>query len=288
MTSSRTVILLLLIVSSPVMTRCIFSGEKPIPVAKVYDKTLYLSDIVDMIPDNIDSSDSVMTANLAINKWIIREIKLKKAENIAASSWKELERQMDEYRSSLIIHRFEQEMISQNLDTGFTSEEIMEYYNDYSEEFLLRRPVVKALVIQVPERSIDYRQFKRWVTEYTPSMDDDIREYCREFAVLCEDFNKQWINVDDLIQFVPNPILNIDQFIANDGFDEYSDGRIIHLIKIIDYKLKGERSPLMLVEKNIRNILLNKRKLKMIRDFEQKSFDEAMNSNKIEIFTLDD
>jgi hypothetical protein len=283
---------------SPYILICIFcfqvlsscrngeNGNDDIAVARVHDSELMLSDLVDLIPNSTTFNDSVQTAQTIINKWITRQIKLAKAETYLTPVQKELEKQLEEYRSSLIIYRYEQELIRQKLDTVVTAENLSEYYNEFAKEFVLQRNAVKIIYAQVEDGSPDLHRFKRWLRNYGEDYKDDIEDYAKEFAILYQDYQMNWVYFNDVMRYLPNPIENPDWLVSGNHFDEFNDGENVHLIKIVDHKLNGEVAPLNLVESNIRNIILNKRKLQLVRDFEKQSFDEAMNNSEVEIYKL--
>ena len=54
------------------------TGNKP--VAKVGDYYLYLSEIKEIVPDNLSKTDSAMVAESYINQWVKKTLKLNKAD----------------------------------------------------------------------------------------------------------------------------------------------------------------------------------------------------------------
>ncbi len=262
------------------------SSNDEVLVATVFDAELYLSDISELIPDQLSFNDSVQTAQTIINKWITRQIKLNKAETYLTPDEKELEQKLEEYRSSLLIYKYEQQLIYQNLDTLITAEDIAEYYRKFSKEFILQKNAVKAIYCKFPSDSPNFYRFKRWMRSFKENDMADIEDYASEFGELYQNFNMDWVYLSDIIKYIPNQLVNVERFIAQNEIDELNDGVNIHLLKIVDHKLKGDIAPLMLVESNIRNIILNKRKLTLIRELEEQAFNEAMNNNKVEIYKL--
>ncbi|NJK86143.1 MAG: hypothetical protein HC906_09395 [Bacteroidales bacterium] len=51
-----------------------------------------------------------------------------------------------------------------------------------------------------------------------------------------------------------------------------------------DFKLSGEVAPLEYVEQNIRNIILNKRKVQLINTLESNIYNDALNRGYFTIF----
>ena len=112
------------------------------PVARVFDRYLYTDAIKDIMPANISSSDSVIIARDFIEKWIKKQLLLNKAELNLTEEEKNVDKQIDNYKTSLLIYKYEQSLIKQKLDTFVSFNEIKEYYNENSSNFLLNDNLV--------------------------------------------------------------------------------------------------------------------------------------------------
>lgn len=117
------------------------SGQEP--VARVYDNYLYKSDISAIIPLGISYQDSISLVKSYIDDWILQRLILHKAElnlsGISASpEARRIERQLQDYRNSLVNYAYKKELVRQKLDTVVTAQEIDEYHiRD------MRNPVLK-------------------------------------------------------------------------------------------------------------------------------------------------
>lgn len=101
-------------------------------VATVYDKVLYQSDLQDVLYEGISFNDSLVRTKAFIDKWIRRQLLIHQAENNIDKSELDFSRQIEDYRNSLIIYKYESMLIEQNLDTIISEEEIEKYINDNS------------------------------------------------------------------------------------------------------------------------------------------------------------
>jgi hypothetical protein len=64
---------------------------------------------------------------------------------------------------------------------------------------------------------------------------------------------------------------------------EHSDDDYYYLVSILDYKLKNESAPLEFVEDNIKNLILNRRKIDFLKQVENNIYTEGIEKNKFEI-----
>jgi hypothetical protein len=65
---------------------------------------------------------------------------------------------------------------------------------------------------------------------------------------------------------------------------ETSDDNFVYLIRIEEYKIQDEVSPLEYVKEEIENIIINKRKTKLAEELEQEVFDRAVANKDFELY----
>jgi len=158
-------------------------------IAKVFDKNLYESDLKGLFNETIAPADSSVIVKAYIDKWIRKQLLLEKAELNLIPEQKDVKNQLEDYRSSLLIYKYEQEWIKQNLDTNVSENEIEEYYNLYSSNFILEDNLVKALFIKVPVISPNIDKVKNWYKSDKKEELDNLDSYCFEYAKKYDNFN---------------------------------------------------------------------------------------------------
>ena len=123
-------------------------------VASVYDKNLYQSDLQDVLYEGISRSDSIVRTKAFIDKWIRRQLLIHQAENTIDASELDFSKQIEEYRNSLIIFKYESEMIEKNLDTVVTDEEIAKYIADGSVPEGLETEAIKSIILNMRKKEL--------------------------------------------------------------------------------------------------------------------------------------
>jgi hypothetical protein len=108
--------ILFIAASSLLISGCEYLQSSNRPLAKVGAKTLYSSDIGDIYPKNADKADSIIALKNYVIAWCKREILVRQAENNLSSAQKDVSRQLEDYRTSLLIYRYEHEYIEHRLD----------------------------------------------------------------------------------------------------------------------------------------------------------------------------
>jgi len=123
-------------------------------IAEVGVKRLYLSDARLSLPENISSEDSLIHVDDFIRHWIKKQLLISKAELNLEKEAKDVAKLVDDYRSSLIIHKYQEKLIKQKLDTLVTEESINKYYSEYPANFILKANIVKAVFIKLKRYKI--------------------------------------------------------------------------------------------------------------------------------------
>lgn len=254
------------------------------PVAKVNDKILYLSTISDIIKDGTNKEDSLLIAENYTRQWIKKQLIISKAELNLSEEDKDVSKMVEDYRSSLIIHKYQQQLIEQKIDTLISQFEIDNYYKDYSANFILNRNIIKALYIKVPIPVPNLKKIQKLYKSEKEDDWDELEDYCFQNATKFDKFSDRWIYAQELLNKLPGNINNEDRFLRNTKFYETSDSTHHYFVKIEAFELKNNLAPLPFVKEDIKKILLNKRKIQFIKNLEENIYKDAESKNKFKIY----
>lgn len=108
------------------------NGKNDKVVAAIYDKVLYQSDLQGILYEGISVNDSLVRTKAFIDNWIRRQLLIHQAEKNLDKSELDCLKEIEDYRNSLIIYKYESLLVKQNLDTVVFDEEIEKYLNDNS------------------------------------------------------------------------------------------------------------------------------------------------------------
>jgi hypothetical protein len=255
--------------------------EKGEVLVKVYDKNLYLTEVIDIIPDKLSSEDSLSFVKNYIDKWVKKQLKLRMAEKNLPQHEKNVSRQLEDYRSSLLIYRYEQYLIKQQMNTEISETEIQQYYEEHAKEFPLSEEVVIVHYMKFPKDLRDIYKVRNWYKSDDPEDFDNLNQYCVENALEFH-FGEDWVLLKDLGNKAPLKTTNYDYFLKNTKYYETTDSAFHYFMNFKDFKVRGDESPLQYITENIKTIILNKRKLELIKRLENSIYDE--NIKAIEIY----
>ena len=79
-------------------------------------------------------------------------------------------------------------------------------------------------------------------------------------------------------------IINVGKDLKKRDFFVFKDSLQVSLLKIFDYKKYNTPAPYEMVEGNIERILINRKKLDFFKNFNKEILDDAIQSNKLEIY----
>ena len=130
------------------------NGDGDKIVATIYDKTLYQSDLQDVLYEGINVNDSLVRTKAFIDSWIRRQLLIHQAENNIPKEELDFSRQIDDYRNSLIIYKYETMLIEQNLDTIVSDAEIAKYIEENNSSIELEQESIRYIILNMRKKEL--------------------------------------------------------------------------------------------------------------------------------------
>ncbi len=255
------------------------------PVAKVYDKYLMMSEVEKAIPDNLSPDDSAYQAENYINRWIREQLLVNLAENYLKDEKQDIDRKVEAFRRSLLIHTLKTKIIAERLDTVITPEEIRQYYEAHKQDFILTQPVVQGYLIKIPLDKQDIiDQVKQLVKYNLPGDIAKAQKLLNQGNGLFLDFRSNWKPFAEITSYLPFSISNPDYFLENKRTLETTDDQFYYYLRITDFILEGETKPIELAQDQIKKILQNKEGERIFQNLENSLYTEGIQKGKVKIF----
>ena len=250
-------------------------------LVSLYDKDLYFSEISNSLPE--DKTDSTAFVQSYIDSWIKKQLLVAQAEMNLTDALKDVEDRIDDYRSSLLIYAYQQELIKQNFDTLVSKEEIQNYYNENGDELELKENIFKGRYVKTAFDAPKLELLRKLFRSNKEEDIEDLLEYCRQFAADYQLEDSQWIYFSKFADKLPINIKNTTYFLSSNKYYTYTADSSKYFFFIKEYQIKGGRSPLSLVQEKIRTIILNRNKLLFLKQLEEELYHKAISDNKIKI-----
>lgn len=259
-------------------------GFKEKAIAKVYDVYLYPSDIEGIVPKGTNNEDSLLLVQSYIENWVRQTLLIKQAEENVDIDLATIEQQLETYKRSLLIYAYEQQLIAEKLDTNVSPAQIKSYYDSNKENFELKKTILKASYVKLPKSSIRIENAIKWFKSTKEKDKKELETYCMQFSPDYSLVDTTWLYYDELAQIIPLEKLSESSVLQNNNYIQISDKDFIYLVKVRTFMYKEDISPLEIELDNIKNIIINKRKVEMIDKMENEVYNNARDNNNIEIF----
>jgi hypothetical protein len=276
----------LVIVAALCLCSCTTPAEQTAekPLARVYNNYLYPSELKGVVPSGISTQDSAAIVKDFIEKWIRSQLLLEIAEKNLTESEKDVKREIENYRSSLLIYAYQQSYLQQKLDTIVNDSEIETYYNQNQANFIVSQPMMSGVFIKLPLNSPEIYRVRQW---YRSDNSEDIKlleAYCFKNATIYDHFNDNWVSVHEVLRTIPADNQILLNTLKNRGYVETRDQNYYYFVNANKLAVEGSTTPLELVKDNIHSIILNKRKVQIISQLESNIFSDAQNREHFTIY----
>lgn len=253
-------------------------------VAKVNSTPLFEDDLKNIVPKGLTKSDSLAFIQNIINKWAFNEIFYQQATNYLSEEELNIDKELEEYKKELLTYKFQTKLINEKLDTNVTLAQIEEYYNANPQNFLLKNNIVKVLYVKTPLNIPNLEKLKKLCYSSNPKDAEQLKSLCIQYANNFFMNDHTWLMFEDLKKEI-NQLSEVPEYnIQNGKTFEFTDATSFYFLKIIEVKSKNTLSPLNFEIKNIKNMLINQRKQKLITSIKKDFFEKAKTNKELEIY----
>lgn len=264
---------------------CGSSGSKEEGVvARVYDEYLYKTDLIGLVPTGTSSKDSISIVKNYITNWVKQKLVIHNASENLSSKQKDFEKQLEDYKNSLIVFNYEKELIQQKLDTTVSDTAIASYYAKNTKDFLLKDNIVKVWYVKLPLNSTNASTVQSLYKSETATAKQLLEDNCKKYAVNYYLDDSTWLYFNDLLKEIPIKTYNQEDYLKYHRYIEMDDSLYSYYVNIKGFQIKESVSPLSFEKENVRKIILNKRKLKLIEDMQDNVYKDALKNKDFEIF----
>lgn len=256
------------------------------PLVEVSGEFLYKEDLQAALPLNISKDDSVLFAEHYIRNWIEDALLFDKAEGNIPDNDK-ISKLVENYRRALIMHTYQEELVNQKLANDISEEEINAYYEKNKELFRLDNPLVKGLFIKVPLSSPDLGNVRVWYRKHNQDVIEKLEKYSLRNAVSYDYFYDRWTSVPDVAAKIPLKVLDTDaNYLDKNRNVEVKDTAFCYFLHIEDFLGKDKQKPLDFARDEIKEILINLKRVEFINKVKEDLYQRASDRNKIIYYYL--
>ena len=271
-------IILLLICSCDLPT-----NEESNAVARVGEDFLFVSDIEDQIGPN--GSDSIQITRKTINEWAEELLYLKKAEiNLSSREKKGLEELVSTYRNDLYVKTYKDKAIQSQLDSIVEKEEIESYFEQNKLNFKTNKDLLRGRYVRVRNENYNLRSIRKSIRRFN----EDDKVFLDSIALQFTTYSLNdsiWVQASQFFNRLPSiSERRYKNFLKNDTFFELQDSLEVYLVVVEEVVLRNDLAPLDYVAPTLKQILINKRKLELMRQLDREIIEEGLRQNIYDVY----
>ena len=250
-------------------------------LATVGEHRLYAAEVASFIPAEVSSQDSLRLAKSYIDTWVKDKMFEDLAETELSKEEKDVSKELESYKRTLLRYRYEQKYINQRLDTAITPAQVEEYHSSHKAMFTLQDAIVKARYAVVPEKSSHLSALKDLMAS-ADETDEIVVSDSLAYAYTSwySDFKGKWIDVKILasdLQMEPHVLLASIKKGFVQSVDESGN---LHLAYISELARAGSVAPVDYCAEQIRDIILSNRKQALLAALEQELLEKQKTKNE--------
>lgn len=254
-------------------------------VARVENNYLYESDIENLVGPATTKEDSTLIVNLFINKWATQKLLLEKARiNLSSEKLKAYDELVENYKTDLYTKGYTDIIATQSLNNDITESEYETFYNQNKDNFLLNEELIQLRYIHVGNENTGINTLRQQLSRYNEKDREALEEKEIQFKSFLLD-DSTWVQANTVMERIP-PVTpeNFSQLLKKSNSIELQDSLGVYLIYVNDVLLRNDFAPLSYVKPTIEQIILNRRKLEIVRNLEKEILQDAIKTKKFEIF----
>ncbi|MDR1681346.1 MAG: hypothetical protein LBS12_06155 [Prevotellaceae bacterium] len=252
-------------------------------LAEVNGKALLMTEVKDIFPAGITADDSLSLLRNYVHNWARKQLIAGIAEQHLTKEQKDVSQELEDYRLSLLIFRYEKLYLESRFDTIVSDAEIETFYNAAPQSFVLNKPLAKALFIKVAADIPQIRQINRLYNSNKPEDREALSQICSRIAEIYTNFDEQWVDAEFLAAKLPAESKQIED-IWTTGFFTTDDLTYKYYVHLYEMRAAGTQSPVEYERGNIARIIRNRRHREMLKNLENTIFNNALNHNQLKLY----
>jgi len=223
--------------------------------------------------------DSTLAAEHFIRMWINDRLLYDIAQkNIADKN--AINQLVENYRRSLIIYQYQEQLINEKLVQDISERELREYYEKNKEIFKLDKPLIKGLFLRVPIDAPDIDKARAWSKNPSATAVDDLEKYSIKNAASFDYFEDHWVDFNELM----NAYSNLPEKLQKNTFYEQADDKYYYFLRVSESLLPGDNAPFQYARPTVRELLINRKKIEFLRKTEDDLYNKALNNGQITFY----
>ncbi len=255
------------------------------PIARVNENYLYKDDLKDVVPLGTPKEDSTLMVNAYIERWARRLLLMDGAlVNLSEEKQNEFSKLVEQYKNDLYTKAYLEGLVKKSIDSVVSRETAELFYEANKESFKLNDDLIQFRYVSLPLNPINldtikmrFKRFEAKDKKYLDSISVQFKSYALSDSL--------WVKLSRVTEKIP--ILNNrdkNELLKKTNFLQLKDSLNLYLMLVNDVRFQNDYAPLDYVNSSIKKIVINKRKLELIKQLENDITTDAIKNNTFQIY----
>lgn len=254
-------------------------------IARVDDTYLERSSLQNLVPPQSTAKDSLAMVELFINKWATKQLLMDAAEfNLSDEKKKEIDELVANFKTELLIKGYLEKLVQQSVDTVVRASDLKEYYDKIKTGFRVDDMLVKLSYVNILNTNTHFNRIKNGFNggkEVKYELLDQLSLQMKSYVLN----DSLWVNVSQIYEKLPFVnAQNRDQYLKNNTYFEVKDENSTYFVRINRVLQKGDIVPYSYLEPSLRLMVLNNRKMELLKQIEEDILKDAKKDKNYEIY----
>lgn len=250
-------------------------------LAAVYNKTLYSTDLKDVVPEGATADDSLLIARAFVQRWVRDQLLMYEAERNIPKDLN-IDELVRDYRASLVRFNFEEQIIAAQMDSTVSEAELREYYENNKDQFQLGSTIVKCLLLKAPSGA-PQNELNKWWYSRNPADEAKLRAAADRWAVQALLDREKWYKVEEVAAILPKGALTAENAGARrDGV--LSDEDFRYYYRILEVVRGKETAPFEYAREQASKIILHRRKQSLLEKWKDDLYQKELRRENVKVY----
>ncbi len=253
-------------------------------VAQVYQYRLYSSEVSACIPSGLNQEDSTALARNYITTWVKEKLLLHEAEKNLSPKEKNFDKEMTEYRNSLLINRYYEKLWRQDTNNShITEKDISAFAHSLDNRYTVEKEIVRVNYVKMPSTADNLSEVRDILFDEDRRLAEKesiVKQLGDSIEYLLDD--DAWLYLDDLQNEVAfeidaekaagqKEILHIEKKVGDNNV----------LLVILDYRSQRSVNETKEERAAAAMLLTNQRRTEFINRYIEELYEKAAKDGKV-------
>ena len=258
-----------------------FEQKRMTGVAVALNGQYLYQSTLDSLSFGLLSEDSARVVEQYVKQWAKDILEYERAKGAADKS---IEALVEDYRRSLYVHAYEQELVERRMPKQVADSVVEQIYAAHPEKFELRESLAKGVLIVVPNGAPNMKKLRGWLTDLSEENLENIEKFAYNYAVGYELFTDQWRTAQQLLLTMPFEQDELDRLLRSKQQIELQDSLSTYILQVTGKRMAGEPMPIEYARPEIEKAVLSQRRVLFLQKERERLYEDAIKYNKIVFF----